>query len=77
MIANTLTSLLSEITRNAMNEPMIANTPIASGNDAAATLPKTIVISTSRIGIESPSARPIEALTRSLMSAPTAFAPPT
>jgi hypothetical protein len=75
--AKTLTSVPKLITRSAMNEPRMANAPTASGNDAAATLPKTIVRSTSSTGIDSISARPIDSLTRELMSAKTPFCPPT
>ena len=54
--------------RSAVNAPRIATTPITSGRLAATTLPKISTSSTSRIGIDSVSARAMSSLTCSLMS---------
>ena len=62
------TSVTSANARSAVNAPRIAVTPMASGSEAAAKLPKISTSSTSRIGMEIVSARAMSALTRSLMS---------
>jgi hypothetical protein len=77
LTAKMLTSVAWLITRSEMNEPITASAPTASGSDAAARLPNTMSSNASRIGADRPSARAIDAFTRSLMSAFTAFGPPT
>ena len=63
--------------RSAVNDPRMPTIPIASGRLAAARLPKITSSRISRIGSDSPSARPMLELTWVLIADSVGMTPPT
>jgi hypothetical protein len=77
LIENTDTSVTMVSSRSMVNAPRTAIAPIASGSEAAAKLPKMTMSSTSRIGIDSPSALAMSFRTVVLISSKIAAVPVT